>query len=379
MSETRSIFSGAGAPYADHDGATARGPYAAAPPVVFAPALRERRFDVVVTRGGTVESRHRVHAAVVDANATLLEGVRDPHIATWWRSCAKPFQVMPLVRSGGLERLGWGASQLALACASHGGEPEHVALAESMLAGIGLEEGDLACGAHEPLASRGARLLRESGARLTRLHNNCSGKHAAMLARAVLLGEPTSGYEDAAHAVQRSAHDTVATWAGMTPEQLGVGVDGCGVTVFSLPLANMALSYARLAHASTHGDEPSRRILTAMTSQPFLVGGSDRFDTRLMEAVGGNVVCKVGAEGVHTFAIIDRGIGFALKVEDGSQRAQFVAVLAMLAEYDGLPSPLPESLREAAVRVVRNTRGEQVGEVFVSRAPLGAPACSNAS
>lgn len=347
--------------------------------MVFAPALRERRFDVVVTRGGAVESRHRVHAAVVDANGTLLEGVRDPHTATWWRSCAKPFQVMPLVRSGGLERLGWGATQLALACASHGGEPEHVALAESMLAGLGLEEGDLACGAHEPLASRGARLLRESGDRLTRLHNNCSGKHAAMLARAVLLGEPTSGYEQASHAVQRAALATVAQWAGLTPDQIGVSVDGCGVPVFSLPLANMALSYARLAQAATQGDEPSRRILHAMTSHPFLVGGSDRFDTRLMEALGGNVVCKVGAEGVHTFAIIDRGIGFALKVEDGSQRAQFVAVLAMLAEYDGLPSPLPESLRDAVVRVVRNTRGEQVGEVFVSTAPLGAPARSHVS
>ncbi len=356
-----------------------QGPYASAAPVVFAPALRGRSFDVVVTRGGTVESRHRVHAAVVDANGTLLEGVRDPHTETWWRSCAKPFQVMPLVRSGGLERLGWGASQLALACASHGGEPEHVALAESMLAGIGLEEGDLACGAHEPLASRGARLLRESGDRLTRLHNNCSGKHAAMLAHALLRGEPTSGYEQASHAVQRAALDTVALWAGMTPEQIGVAVDGCGVPVFSLPLANMALSYARLAHASTHDDEPSRKILHAMTSHPFLVGGSDRFDTRLMEAVGGNVVCKVGAEGVHTFALIDRGIGFALKVEDGSQRAQFVAVLAMLAEYDGLPSPLPEALRDAAVRAVRNTRGEQVGEVFVSMAPLGAPARSHAS
>ncbi len=347
--------------------------------MVFAPALRGRSFDVVVTRGGTVESRHRVHAAVVDANGTLLEGVRDPHTETWWRSCAKPFQVMPLVRSGGLERLGWGASQLALACASHGGEPEHVALAESMLAGIGLEEGDLACGVHEPLASRGARLLRESGDRLTRLHNNCSGKHAAMLAHALLRGEPTSGYEQASHAVQRAALDTVALWAGMTPEQIGVAVDGCGVPVFSLPLANMALSYARLAHASTHDDEPSRKILHAMTSHPFLVGGSDRFDTRLMEAVGGNLVCKVGAEGVHTFALIDRGIGFALKVEDGSQRAQFVAVLAMLAEYDGLPSPLPETLRDAAVRAVRNTRGEQVGEVFVSMAPLGAPARSHAS
>jgi L-asparaginase II len=346
--------------------------------VVFAPPLRERRFDVVVTRGSTVESRHRVHAAVVNAEATLLEAARDPHTETWWRSCAKPFQVMPLVRAGGLERLGWGASQLALACASHGGEPEHVALAESMLAGIGLDVGDLACGPHEPLSSRGSRLLRDSGERPTRLHNNCSGKHAAMLARAVLLGEPPSGYERASHAVQRAAHDAVAIWSGTSPDRIGVAVDGCGVPVFSLPLANMALSYARLAHASTHGDAPSRRILQAMTSHPVLVGGSDRFDTRVMEAVGGNVVCKVGAEGVHTFAIIDRGIGFALKVEDGSQRAQFVAVLAILAEYDALPSPLPERLREAAVRAVRNTRGEQVGEVFVSAAPLGASARADA-
>ncbi len=332
---------------------------------------------MVVTRGGAVESRHRVHAAVVDAAGTLLERARDPHTKTWWRSCAKPFQVMPLVRSGGLDRLGWGASQLALACASHGGEPEHVALAEAMLGSIGLEEGDLACGAHEPLSSRGARVWRESGERLSRLHNNCSGKHAAMLARAVLLGEPTAGYERASHTVQRAALVTVAAWTGMTPNQIGVGLDGCGVPVFSLPLANMALSYARLAHASQCGDEPSRRILHAMTSQPFLVGGSDRFDTRLMEAVGGNVVCKVGAEGVHTFAIINRGIGFALKVEDGSQRAQFVAVLAMLAEYGALPSPLPEHLRDVAVRAVRNTRGEQVGEVFVSAALLGATAHSH--
>ena len=378
MSETRSIFSGAGAPQTGRDGASALGPYASAAPVVFALPLRERRFDVVVTRGDTVESRHRVHAAVVNAEASLLEAARDPLTETWWRSCAKPFQVMPLVRAGGLERLGWGPSQLALACASHGGEPEHVALAESMLASIGLEEGDLACGAHEPLSSRGARLLRDSGDRLTRLHNNCSGKHAAMLARAVLLGEPTSGYEQVSHAVQRAAHETVALWSGMAPDRIGVAVDGCGVPVFSMPLANMALSYARLAQASTHGDEPSRRILQAMTQHPVLVGGSDRFDTRLMEAIGGNVVCKVGAEGVHTFAIIDRSIGFALKVEDGSQRAQFVAVLAMLAAYDALPSPLPERLREAAVRAVRNTRGEQVGEVFVSTAPLGATARADA-
>ena len=373
VSDPRSIFSGAS--HGRLPGVVQPGPYASeSVPVAFARACRERSYDVVVTRGGTVESRHRVHAAVVSADGVLLEGARDPFTTTWWRACAKPFQVMPLVRDGGLDRLGWGESQLALACASHGGEPEHVSLATSMLASIGLEEGDLACGPHEPLSSRGVRLVRESGERPTRLHNHCSGKHAAMLARALVLGVPTGGYERAEHVVQREARDSVAEWAGMAPAQLGLGVDGCGVTVFSLPLANMALAYARLAHASRHGDAVSRRVLDAMTGQPFLVGGSDRFDTRLMEATGGNVVCKVGAEGVHAFAILDRGVGFALKVEDGSQRAQFVAVLALLAAYDALPSPLPESLRDAAVRVVRNTRGEQVGEVFVSAVPLGAVA-----
>jgi L-asparaginase II len=379
VSETRSIFSGAGASAGPANlAATGPSPFpSGSPAVVFGDAARERAYDVVVTRSGIVESRHRVHAAVVSADGRLIERARDPHVRTWWRSCAKPFQVMPLVRDGGLDRLGWGATQLALACASHGGEPEHVALAESMLAGIGQEEGDLACGAHEPLAARGARLLRESGERVTRLHNNCSGKHAAMLARCTLLGESTSGYEQATHIVQRDAHETVAAWAGLSVDHLGVGVDGCGVPVFALPLAHMALSYARLASASRQGDDVCRRIVDAMVSHPFLVGGSDRFDTRLMEATSGNVVCKVGAEGVHTFAIIDRGLGFALKVEDGSQRAQFVAVLAMLAAYDALPEPLPESLRESAVRAVRNTRGEQVGEVFVSDAKLGARAVSH--
>jgi L-asparaginase II len=358
--------------HGDPRGASAPGPEVSLAPVAFRPPLRERTLDVVVTRGGTVESRHRVHAAVVDAAGTLLEAARDPLTTTWWRSCAKPFQVMPLVRAGGFEQVGWGVTELALACASHGGEPEHVALAESMLASIGLAAGDLACGPHEPLAARGARILRESGDRPTRLHNNCSGKHAAMLAHALFRGEPTAGYEQEVHAVQQVARETVAAWAGIAPDGLGLGVDGCGVTVFSLPLAHMALAYARLAHASTHGDEPARRIVQAMTSHPFLVGGSERFDTQLMEATGGNVVCKIGAEGVHTFAIIDRGIGFALKVEDGSARAQFVAVLALLAAYDALPSPLPDALREAAVRVVRNTRGEQVGDVFISAEPLGA-------
>jgi hypothetical protein len=337
----------------------------------FGPPSRTRSLDVIVTRGGLVESRHRVHAAVVSAEGVLLESARDPELPVWWRSCAKPFQVMPLLRSGGFDGFAWGAEELALACASHGGEPEHVLIAARMLERLGLEEGDLACGPHEPLAARGARLVRESAMRPTRLHNNCSGKHAAMLARAVQVGALTSGYERGAHSVQRDCRQAVAEWCGLAPEMLTVGVDGCGVSVFALPLANMALSYARLVRAAAEGDSASRRVVSAMTSQPFLVGGTDRFDTLLMEACGGNVVCKIGAEGVHTVAIVDQGIGFAIKVEDGAPRAQYPAVLALLAAYDALPDPLPDALRDHVQRAVRNTRGEVVGAVLVAGGDVG--------
>ena len=328
-------------------------------------------LNVIVTRGNVVESRHLVHAAVVNAAGELLHAAGNPGVFTWWRSCSKPFQVMPLVESGGLEKLQWRDDELALACASHGGEPEHVAIAELMLRGIGLEEGDLACGPHEPLAARGARLLRESGHRVTRLHNNCSGKHSAMLAQAVLRGEPTEGYERIEHAVQQAAMQRVADWAGMETSALGVAVDGCGVPVFALPLANMALSYARLVNAAARGHIPAARIVHAMTGHPFLIGGTDRFDTALMQACRGHVLCKIGAEGVHTLALVDRGIGIAVKVEDGSPRAQYPAVLAILALLGELPDPLPDSLREFAARPVRNTRGEAVGEIRIGQALVG--------
>ncbi|MEO7998804.1 MAG: asparaginase [Gemmatimonadaceae bacterium] len=331
----------------------------------------ELSLDVVVTRGGVVESRHRVDAAVVDANGELLHRAGNPGVFTWWRSCAKPFQVMPLVESGGLQKLDWKGDELALACASHGGEPEHVAIAESMLRSIGLEEGDLACGPHEPLAARGARLLRESGHRVTRLHNNCSGKHSAMLAQAHLRGLPTKGYELIEHEVQQDALRAVALWAGMNESEIGVGIDGCGVPVFALPLANMALSYARLVTAAARGHEAAARIVHAMTGHPFLIGGTERFDTALMQACRGKVLCKIGAEGVHTLALVDRGIGLAIKVEDGAPRAQYPAVLALLAHLGELPDPLPDSLREFAAKAVRNTRSEAVGEIRVASADLG--------
>jgi L-asparaginase II len=325
--------------------------------------MKTLELDVVATRGADIESRHRVHAAVVGADDQLIALAHDPRVVSSWRSCAKPFQVMPLLTSGAFDDLCWGDDQLALACASHGGEPEHVALAEGMLNDLGMEEGDLACGPHDPLSMRGMRLLRESGARLTRAHNNCSGKHAAMLARAQTAGWPTYGYERADHPVQRCCLSEVANWSGLHESEIGQAIDGCGVVAFALPLENMARAWSRLARAVRDEDEVPSRIVGAMSTRPFLIGGTDRFDSVLIEETDGRVVAKIGAAGVHSVAVPDLGFGFAVKVDDGAQRAQFPAVLRILQIYDVLPAELPTRLEEFLRRPMRNTRGEVVGEI----------------
>ena len=327
--------------------------------------MRSIELDVVVTRGAVVESRHRVHAAVVDENGVLVAAARDSSYVTAWRSCAKPFQIIPFLEAGGFDSLGWGDDQLALACASHGGEPEHIVLAESMLSDIGMEEGDLACGPHDPLSARGVRALREAGARPTRLHNNCSGKHAAMLARAHTANWPAFGYEREEHPVQRCCLEAVAKWSGLPQSAIGRAVDGCGAVVFSLPLEHMARSYANLARSARDDDAVASRIVHAMQTRPFLIGGTDRFDSILIEETEGAVVAKIGAEGVHSVAVPSRGLGIAVKVEDGAQRAQFASVVRVLQYFDVLPRQLPPRLDEFLHRPIRNTRGEVVGELRV--------------
>jgi L-asparaginase II len=327
--------------------------------------MRSHELDVVVTRGNAVESYHRVHAAVVADSDKLLAEAGDPRLLTYWRSAAKPFQVMPFLASGGFDALGWGDEELAIACGSHGGEPEHVALIEKMLADIGLEEGDLACGPQEPLTSRGAKILRESGIRTKRTHNNCSGKHTAMLAYARRSGWPIEGYERIEHSVQQSILNHVALWADMRPSQLDLAVDGCGAVVFGLPLDRMARAYARLGSAARREEEIPSRIVNAMVRHPFLVGGTERFDSVLIEETNGRIVSKVGAEGVHSALLPERGLGIALKVEDGNSRAQYPALLRLLQELDELPETLPARLAEFLRKPVRNSRGEVVGVISV--------------
>jgi L-asparaginase II len=327
--------------------------------------IKAYELDVVVTRGLGTESEHRVHAAVVGEGDELLGAARDADAFTFWRSCAKPFQVLPFLASGGFDALGWGDEQLAISCASHGGEPEHVSLVESMLRDIGLEEGDLACGPHDPSSQRGLKILRESGERTRRIHNNCSGKHTAMLALARHKGWSTQGYDRREHHVQRGILHEIALWTDVPCSKIVQAVDGCGVVVFGMTLERMARAYSRFAVAAARGEEFPRRVVDAMSSNPFLVGGTDRIDSAVIDETDGKVVSKVGAEGVHCAMLVDRGIGIAIKVEDGAQRAQVPALLRLLQELDALPEQLSPRLSEWLRKPVRNTRGECVGSVVL--------------
>jgi L-asparaginase II len=327
--------------------------------------MQSFKLEVEVTRGATVESRHRVAVAVVRDGEGVIAAADDWRLTTMWRSCAKPFQAMPLVAGGGFDRLGWGSEELALACASHGGEPEHVAVAQRRLDSIGLPADALACGADTPLSARGAAVLRESGAPATRLHHNCSGKHSAMLARTVLEGWNPDGYHLAAHPVQRDVRAAVLEWTGMRAEALAEGVDGCGVVVFGLGLDAMAHAFARFAAEAARDGTPSARIAGAIRLHPHLYGGTGRLDTLLVEEAAGRILPKVGAEGVYCVAVPSERLGIALKVLDGAARALLPAVIAVLQRFGALADTdeLSARLRGFAARDVRNSRGETVGSI----------------
>src|SRR5216117_3859052 len=202
-------------------------------------------------RGTVLESRHRVHVAVVDASGKLVAQAGDPAYTTFWRSAAKPFQAAPLVEDGVVERFGLTRKDLALACASHSSEPAQVELVREFLQRAQCSERDLMCGPHRPLSDAVAKDYDTRGVRLTAVYSNCSGKHTGMLALAKHHAWPTEFYARIEHPVQQRCLESVSRWTDVPREGLGIATDGCGVATFALPLRNMALAYAKLGKRAT--------------------------------------------------------------------------------------------------------------------------------
>jgi L-asparaginase II len=318
--------------------------------------------EVEVTRGGLTESVHGVAVAVVHADRRLVASAGDVSLSVIYRSAAKPFQALPLVEDGVCDRMGLTTEELALCCASHSGERRHVELARSILGKAGVGPEALACGPHPPMLQEEADHLVARGARPERLHNNCSGKHAGMLALAVSHGWPTEGYHLADHPVQRRMLSEIARFTGVGADEIDTAVDGCGVVCFAVPLQAMAVSFARFADAARRG-EGAARVVSAMTSHPFCVGGSGRLCTALMEQAGDRIFVKTGAEGVYCAGLVGTDVGIALKATDGGKRAAEVALMGVLEQLGVLTPADLEALARFARPTVRNTLGDAVGDV----------------
>ncbi|MGH7467247.1 MAG: asparaginase [Longimicrobiales bacterium] len=318
---------------------------------------------VDVWRGALIESRHRVSVAVCDAGRQLRARCGDPDLLIYARSAIKPYQALPLVEDGVAERFALSAAELALCCASHSGEARHIDVAQSLLRKIGAAEEALACGAHAPFHEPTARALRAAGEEPTRLHNNCSGKHAGMLALARHHGWSLSGYQALEHPVQQRMLHEVSRWIELPVEEIPAAVDGCGVATFAGPLRAFAFGFARFAAAARRGEMGPARIVAAMTRNPEYVGGSGRFCTELMRVTAGRIFVKVGAEGVYLAGAPGAELGIAVKVEDGAQRAAEPALISVLRALSLLTDDELAGVARFVEPVLHNTRNEEVGAI----------------
>jgi L-asparaginase II len=333
---------------------------------------------VEVVRGSVTESSHYGHVIAVAGDGRAVARLGAPGRVTYLRSSAKPFQAVPLITSGAADRFHFSAREIAVACGSHNGDPAHTETVAGMLRKIGLDESVLKCGTHEPYSPEAARELRERREEPNVLQNNCSGKHAGMLALALHLGTEISNYVRPNHPVQLAVVRAVAQFSGLPLKNIAVGVDGCGVPVHAVPLAAMALMYARLILPPASFDEQTRaaceRIVGAMTAHPEMIGGeTESLDTALMRTGRRALIAKAGAEGLFTAGVLpcERwpcGLGLALKIEDGDKgsRARRPAAVETLRQLGVLDDNALGALSSYVRTPVRNHHGETVAEAVAS-------------
>lgn len=319
-----------------------------------------------VLRGNWVENRHRGAYVVVDAAGRIIASAGDVERPIFPRSAIKSMQALPIFARHAEGKFHHTDSELALACASHHGEAEHVATANCLLTRIGLSAADLECGAHMPTNGAARDALRAAGEQPSPLHNNCSGKHSGMLSVALAMGVPTAGYVGREHAVQQAVRAAVEAVIGESLTEGKCGTDGCSIPTFAAPLRAFAYGFARMAAGqglSVEHAAAAQRLFDAATSHPHLVAGTDHPDTILMTAFKGRLMQKGGAEGVQCGAIRDKGWGYAIKCDDGNMSASHAMLAAVLLEHADPDAEQRALLKALAHQPIKSVRGAEVGEM----------------
>jgi L-asparaginase II len=326
---------------------------------------------VEVTRGALVESRHRGAVAVADAEGAMVFDLGDVKKPVFPRSAVKALQAVPLIESGAADRYGFGDEELALACASHSGEPAHVAGVERMLAKAGLDQAALSCGTHWPVSQAAAFALARTGTP-SALHNNCSGKHAGFLCVACAKGIDHADYWRPQHPVQREVRAALENLTGAALSEDRCAIDGCSVPTWAIPMQNLARAFAQFGTGQGLAPERARaaaRLRAACTHKPWHVAGTGRFCTEIMQLFGARVFVKTGAEGVYCGALPELGLGIALKCDDGAGRAAQAVMAAVIARFLPLNDAERAALAPFVRPTLRNWNGFAVGSLRVMDAP----------
>lgn len=321
---------------------------------------------VEVTRGTMVESVHRVIAAVTDAEGKTVVSWGDSERLVYGRSAIKPIQALPVLESGAADAFALGEDEVTLCCASHSGEAMHVDRVTAWLDRLGLSPDDLECGPQIPSHEPSAHAVIRAGQTPTRAHNNCSGKHSGMLTTAVHLGEPTKGYIREEHPVQRRLRATMQEMSGCDLSGVPTGYDGCGIPVYGVPLKGMATAMAQFADPSRLTPEraaATRRIVAACAKHPLLIGGTGRFNSKILAETGETCLLKSGAEGVFAGAVPGKGYGICLKADDGNGRAASIAMGAILRHLGVIDDAMQARLADTLVQPVHNWEGRLVGHI----------------
>jgi L-asparaginase II len=336
---------------------------------------------VEALRGGIVESFHRGALAVVDAGGAVHTALGDIERPVFPRSAVKLLQALPLVASGAADALRLTDEELALACASHGGEAPHVRTAAGMLAKAGLDVSALECGTHWPYQEAAQRALARADATPGALHNNCSGKHAGFVCLGCTMRGDTDaaafvrGYVHPDHPVMREVTAALQAATGFDLATAARGTDGCSIPTYAIPLRHLAHAFAKVASGQGLAPDHARaatRLRRAIAAAPYMVGGSGRLDTRLMQHFGERVCCKVGAEGVYCAALPELGLGLAIKMDDGNTaRAAEVVLAALLHTLLRAEGADAEFLRGVWDAPLRNGNGIEVGRLRIAERPRG--------